>query len=122
MRKLLIVFLLIITSFLLACAQVNKVPASKNTIEYKQPDGTVVNLTLNGDENIHWAVTSDGYTIIPNNEKGYDYAILDKNNNLILSGKLAHNKDFRTKKEIKFLKKIKKGLNFSDEQIKKSKK
>jgi len=121
MKKSLIIILLMFSSLFVAHAQVNKVPASNKSIEYKQPDGTVVTLTLKGDENLHWAVTSDGYTIISNKEKGYDYAKLDKNKNIVSSGKLAHNADNRTKKEIRFLKKIEKGLNFSDAQIKKSK-
>lgn len=122
MKNLFIIIALTIICFHIVSAQVNKVPASSKPIEYKQPDGSIVTFTLKGDENLHWAVTSDGYTIISNKEKGYDYAKLDKNKNLVSSGKLAHNLEKRSKKEIKFLKKIEKGLNFSDEQIKKSKK
>jgi len=122
MKKLFIIIALTFTCFHIVSAQVNKVPASSKPIEYKQPDGTIVTITLKGDENLHWAVTSDGYTILSNIEKGYDYAKMDKNKNLVSSGKLAHNPEKRSKKEIKFLKKIEKGLKFSDEQIKKSKK
>jgi len=122
MKKSLIIISLVFFSFYIVTGQVNKVPASSKPIEYKQSDGTILTITLKGDENLHWAVTSDGYTILANKEKGYDYAKLDKNKNLISSGKLAHNTNSRSKKEIKFLKKIQKGLQFSEIQIFKSKK
>jgi len=71
---------------------------------------------------LHWAETSDGYTLLSNSIEGYEYAVLDKKQNLIISGKLAHQPDLRSKKEKKFLKKLQKGLKFSDSQIKNSKK
>jgi len=102
-------------------AQVNKAPASKKPIEFKQPDGTILIIFLKGDEKLHWAETKDGYTLLSNKDGGYEYARLDNNKNLINSGKLAHEQDIRTKKEKRFLKKIPKGLQFSEAQIKKSK-
>jgi hypothetical protein len=102
-------------------AQVNKVPATKKPIEYKQPDGTVLTIFLKGDEKLHWAETLDGYTLLSNKKGGYEYAKLDKYKNLIKSGKLAHEANKRTKKEAKYLMKISKGIQFSDAQIKKSK-
>jgi immune inhibitor A len=122
MKKSLIIISLMVTTFLTVHAQVNKVPASKKPIEYKQPDGTTLTLLLKGDEKLHWAETSDGYTLLANKKGGYEYAKLDKNKNLIASGKLAHNADKRSKKEICYLKKTPKGLQFSEDQILKSKK
>lgn len=104
-----------------AQAQVNKVPASKQPIEYKQPDGTIITIVLKGDEKLHWAETKDGYTLLSNIEGGYEYAKLDKCKNLIKSDRIAHEEDKRSRKEIRFLKKIPKGLQFSDAQILKSK-
>lgn len=104
-------------------AQEHNVQASNKPIEYKQPDGTTTTILLKGDENMHWAVTTDGYTLLSNViTKGWEYGKKDCNENLILSGKIAHNPDIRKKKEIKFLKKIDKGLKFSDAQIKDRKK
>jgi immune inhibitor A len=122
MKKTLLIISFTFFCFCIVSAQINKVPASSKPIEYKQPDGTLVTITLQGDENLHWAVTSDGYTILPNTKNGYEYAKIDKNKKLVLSGKLAHDADKRKRKEIRFLKKIQKGLEFSDEQIKNSKK
>ena len=102
-------------------SQINKVPASKNPIVYKQSDGSILYITLKGDERLHWAETSDGYTLLPNKKGDYEYAKLDRHKNLNTSGKLAHEAGKRTKRENVFLKKIRKGLQFSDEQIKKHK-
>ncbi|MEI6767254.1 MAG: hypothetical protein WCM76_16610 [Bacteroidota bacterium] len=99
-------------------AQEHRVQASDKPIEYKQPDGTVTTILLKGDENIHWAETSDGYTLLSNAvTKGWEYGKKDCKGNLILSGKIAHNPDARKKMELKFLKKIGKGLKYSDAQI-----
>ncbi len=122
MKKTLILLLFMCSSLIVAHAQVNKVPASKKPIEYKQPDGTTLTILLKGDERLHWAETTDGYTLLSNRKNGYEYAKLSRcRKNLVLSGKLAHEADKRTEKEIKYLKKIPKGLRFSEAQIKKSK-
>jgi hypothetical protein len=121
MKKSLIILVMICASIIGVHAQVNKVPATKKPIEYKQPDGTILTIFLKGDEKLHWAETVDGYTLLSNKKGGYEYAKLDKNKNLIKSGKLAHEANKRTKKEAKYLMKISKGIQFSDAQIKKSK-
>jgi hypothetical protein len=101
--------------------KINKVSASPNPIEYKQPDGSTVTITLKGDENLHWAVTSDGYTLLADEKSCYGYAVMKKGS-LIRSKYNAHNPDSRSKKEKRFLKKTPKDLRFSDEQIKNNKK
>ena len=123
MKKVKIILLSLVMSSLFygAQAQINKVPASYKPIEYKQPDNTVLTIILKGDEKLHWAETIDGYTLIANEKNGYEYAKLDKSKNMITSKKLAHNQNSRTKREIRFLKKVQKGLSFSEYQIKKSK-
>jgi hypothetical protein len=122
MRKTLILLWLACSFTFVSQAQVNKVPASKRPIEYNQPDGTTLTLLLKGDERMHWAETPDGYTLLSNDKNGYEYAKLSRcRKNLVLSGKLAHDAEKRTEKEINYLKKIPKGLRFSDAQIKKSK-
>jgi len=123
MKKTIIILVLLFFNSLFNSvnAQINKVPASNKPIEYNQPDGTVITIILKGDEKLHWAETIDGYTLLSNEKSGYEYAKLDKNENLTRSGKLAHNQDKRTKKEVRFLRKINKGLTFSKTQIIKSK-
>lgn len=117
MKKALLLITLVVSSLMALQAQVNKVPASKKPIEYKQPDGTTLTIFMKGDEKLHWAETADGFTLLSNKDGGYEYAKLDKKKNLVKSGKLAHNLDKRTKKEFRFLKKVPKGLQFSKAQI-----
>ncbi len=121
MKKAILLIVLVVSSLVALQAQVNKVPATKKPIEYKQPDGSTVTIFMKGDEKLHWAETADGYTLLSNTEGGYEYAKLDKKKNLVKSGKLAHDKDKRTKKEARFLKKVSKGLQFSNVQIEESK-
>lgn len=99
----------------------NKVPANPHPIEYKQPDGSIVTITLKGDEHLHWAITSDGFTVIISDKGCYEYAKLGKNNELICSGVQAHNPGERTRKEKRAIKKIPKGLQYNATQIEGSK-
>ncbi len=111
--------LLVIIGLPILHAQENRAQASGKPIEYKQPDGTTTTILLKGDENLRWAETLDGYTLLSNAvTKGWEYGKKDCKDNLVLSGKIAHNSDVRGKKELRFLKKINKGLKFSDAQIK----
>lgn len=117
MKKTVLVFVALFLLTLNLSAQINKSPAIKKPVEYKQPDGSTVTITLKGDEKMHWAETADGYTLVAFNSTAYEYACLDKNGNLISSGIAAHNPDKRTKKEKKLLKKTPKNLAFSEKQI-----
>jgi len=102
MKKILILNVFILATLFGAHAQINKVPANPNPIKYQQPDSTILTILLKGDENLHWAETSDGYTLLSNQNNGYEYAKLDKTENLVISGRLAHEPESRTKKENRF--------------------
>jgi len=67
--RILLKFLCTLAVMLCAAQYVNAVPAYPKPIEYKQPDGTTVTLTLKGDEHLSWAVTPDDCTLLPNEEK-----------------------------------------------------
>lgn len=87
-----------------------RVPANPNPITIKQKDGTQLTFYMKGDENRHWRETEDGYTILENKKGIYEYAKADKKGKLKCSGIKAHEIDKRTKKEMRFLSKIKKSL------------
>lgn len=80
------------------------VPANQNPITIKQPNNKMLTFILKGDEYVHWANTLDGYTILPNKEGHYVYAILNDKNDLICSSILACNENERSTKEKAFLK------------------
>jgi M6 family metalloprotease-like protein len=93
------------------------VPAQPGIIEFEQPNGYVLNITLHGDEFVHWAETTDGYTVLQNKDGYYVYAIQTDEGSLKLSGQIAHNPNDRLFEEMSFVGSIKKGLRFSKEQI-----
>lgn len=103
MRK--IQFMLLLT-FLVVAANFQTllaVPAYPHPIEYKLPDGSIITLSIMGDEKVHWAETIDGYTILQNKDGFYVYATHDKDQNLILSNVIAHNERERSASEVDFL-------------------
>ncbi len=117
-----VLLILFFVSVLAVKGQVNKAPANPNPIEYQQPDGTMLLFSLKGDEYIHWGETIDGYTLLSNKKGGYVYAKLNSNGDLVKTCKMAHQENKRTKKEVRFLKNIPKGLRYSDSQIEKMRK
>jgi M6 family metalloprotease-like protein len=105
---------------LLAAGFSNKsfaVTADPNPVEYRQPDGTIITLMLKGDEFIHWATTTDGYTILSNRSGAYEYAVLDQDGNLVFSGIQANDPGRRNAAEIAFTQTIQPGLFFSPSQV-----
>ncbi len=116
MEKLKIIFitLFIITVF---SQQLIAAPAYPDLVDYELPDGTSINIQLMGDEKVKWAETPDGYSILLNKEGFYEYAILNNNGDLVLSGVRANNLDERSGEENTFLSRIEKNLQFSESQI-----
>ncbi len=76
MRKL--YFLIMIFTIISA---LQAIPASQELITVQQPNGTEIQIRLNGDEYYHWYEDVEGYTIIQNNEWWY-YANLNSQGNL----------------------------------------
>jgi len=113
MRK----FFIILGLFFAVTVKVFAVPAYPYPIEYQLPDGTTITITLKGDENINWAVSEDGYTLLRNSEGFFEYAKHAENNDLVLSGIVAKNIDERTIDDTLFLNQIDKDLRYSSEQI-----
>jgi len=94
------------------------VPAYPYVTEYKQPDGSTLNIIMKGDEMVNWAVTEDGYSLIKNPiNQGWEYAVVNSKNDMISSGMLAHNPTERNQSELLFLPSIQKGYQYSKKQI-----
>ncbi len=94
------------------------VPAYPYSVEYTQPDGSKVTILLSGDEFIRSASTVDGYTLMANDQGGYEYAVMDANQDLKPSGVLAQNVTERTFATQQLLMSTQKGLTYSTEQLK----
>jgi len=95
----------------------NGIPATPKQIAYKQPNGSIIHLFLKGDGAIHWAVSTDGYTLLSNSNGYYEYAKTDGKGNLISSKIIAHDQNARSNDEIALLNNVQKGINYSNNQL-----
>ena len=115
MKRLYFIGLTLITMFF--ALNTMAVPAKPGIIEFEQPNGYVLNITLHGDEFVHWAQTIDGYTILQNEEGYYVYALKSDDNSLKISDQIAHNPSDRLFQETAFVALLSKDLRFSEKQI-----
>lgn len=103
---------------LLLCGNLLSVPANTKPITIIQPNGKTLTFILKGDERVHWYESLDGYTLLRNEEGDLEFACVDENNILQVSGILACNQEERDEVELSFLRTIKPQLFFSQQQLK----
>ncbi len=75
-----IVALILLSNIIMLC---NASVAYPGLIDFKQPDGSVVKIKLRGDENLKWAETEDGYTLLYDKVGNMVYAQLDDKGDLV---------------------------------------
>lgn len=94
-----------------ATAQRSNCAASPDPITLTQPDGTVLQAYIKGNEVLHYYETPEGYTVLQNpaHNGTYEYAKLDESGNLVTSGVTVTN---GIQKDIPF----QKGLRYSAKQ------
>ncbi|RPH28089.1 MAG: M6 family metalloprotease domain-containing protein [Bacteroidales bacterium] len=115
MRKPLRTLMLLLTLILID-QSLYAVIAYPYPVEITQPDGSKLTVLLRGDENVKWAQTEDGYSIMRNSKGVFEYAALDSNNDMVPSGVKAKDQKERGDSEKSFLSKTKKGLFYSKSQ------
>lgn len=98
MKKLAFLLLLAATMCLNTVAN----PAHPGSVMMPQPDGTMLTVSLVGDEYYHFNTTADGYTILLNDAGAYVYAQRE-DMNLVPTGVLAHDAADRNADELAFL-------------------
>ncbi len=108
------IIILLLLSF---CLKLLAVPADTKPITIVQPNGKTLTFLLKGDERVHWYETIDGYTLLRNEEGDLEFACVDENNILQVSGILACNQEERDEIEFSFLQTIKPQLFFSQQQL-----
>lgn len=64
-------------------------------VEFKQPNGNIVKVTMRGSETLKWAETEDGYTLMYDSIGNLVYAELDAMGDLVPSSVIATDKDSR---------------------------
>lgn len=92
-------------------------PADTTMKTQIQKDKRVLDFYLFGDEWVNWAKTTDGYTLVLNENGEYCYAYQDAEQKLRASNFIATNPSERTAEENAFLRTISKGLKYSTNQI-----
>jgi len=116
MKKTLLKALMLMVVLALSNA-IYAVPADPKPITITQPNGKTLTFYQKGDENLSWAVTEDGYTLLRNNNGNWVYAIKNNMGNMVASDVLATNINQRSSKDVKFLSSIPKNLTYSTSQI-----
>lgn len=108
-------FITISAAVLLGIAGAYAVPACPVPVDVKQPDGSIVTVTLKGDENFNWMMSGDGYTLLRDSEGYIVYAesrkgILEPSSLRYRNGNSAE----------AMLRGIMPGLTFDDVQVRES--
>jgi len=93
------------------------VPAPRKITTAVQPDGTVLNIWLKGDEFFHYALSTDGYVLMPDENGFYTYAVQDSTGKLKTGSRIAMDEIKRSASDKLFLKSIKPGMSFSNVQL-----
>ncbi len=75
------------------------IPAYPGILSRMQPDGTVIQYELIGDEYFHMAMTTDGYLLEEDSRGAFCYAQMDQDCQRIRTLTLAHNVETRGDKE-----------------------
>lgn len=102
---------------MLSSMQAGAVPALPRPIVVTQPDGRTVTVCLKGDERVHWAETTDGYTLLQDDKGFWTFATIGKNGNLT-----ASDLRYEGTSAIAKAKGIKPRLTYSAQQVRKVKK
>ncbi|PLW98201.1 MAG: peptidase M6, partial [Marinilabiliales bacterium] len=105
------------TAFIFLSTIVVAVNAIPEKVTHTQPDGTVLTLTIHGDEFLHWLETTDGFVIHPGDDGGLYYAVSDLNGNLVPGNILAHNPEQRNQNENSYINTLDKDIKFSKAQL-----
>lgn len=80
---------------IMGCLEIYAVPAYPRPFTVKQPDGSVLELRLVGDENYHYYCTMDGMSLVRVDD-AYFYADVTENGDVCSTGILAHNELLRS--------------------------
>ncbi len=93
------------------------IPANKQAVTIRQPNGKTLTFILGGDEYVNWATTLDQYTLVRNSEGVFTYGVLNENGDLVASKYIASNANERSAEEIAFLSTLPVNLFYSESQI-----
>jgi hypothetical protein len=90
-----------------------------DTLVLGQFDGTRLHVVCNGGTFESYCETTDGYTLALNNVGVYEYAVAQKDGDLVPNGTIAKDENKRSGREKRALKKMQKHLRYSGEKLEK---
>ncbi len=117
MRKKLLKTMTLVVLMLTISIGAFAIPANKQAITVRQPNGKTLTFVLGGDEYVNWATTLDQYTLVRNDQGVFTYGVLNENGDLVASKYIASNANERSAEEIAFLSTLPVNLFYSDAQI-----
>lgn len=85
------------------------IPAYPHPVKIVQPNGTTITLVGHGDEHCNYVTTTDGYTLLKNEQGIYCYA-MKQDGHLVVSEYSASDVSFREEKELQMLARLPKHL------------
>ena len=104
-NKILFVFILVIGLFIIH-VPVYSIGANPEPIVIHQKDGTQITVKQKGDEWHHFSETTDGYRLIKNDNRIFEYATISRKGDIIPSGIKANDPNERLKSEKEFVKSL----------------
>lgn len=110
-------WIVLLCIFNCVCGVCNASIAYPGLVEFRQPSGNIVKITMRGSEALKWAETEDGYTLLYDNSGNLVYAELDGAGDLVPSKEIAANVDSRSGETSVKLKQLPKRLSFSKRQM-----
>ncbi len=93
------------------------VPSIPWAVEKIQPDGSVIEVYLRGDEKVHWMESLDGYSLMYNEDKFIVYAQLDEKGDMVPSSYIYRMDDNESSEMKRALSSVPKKLRYSQEQV-----
>ena len=90
------------------------VPAKSGIFKVTQPDGTEIELVLNGDEYSNFITSVDGFLLKKNDNRFYHYATMNKDGVISTTKFIYHVPEKRTDKEKKFINQVLSKNNFRE--------
>lgn len=91
-------------------------PPSPHPVEVTMPNGQTLHIIGKGNDDVHWAETTDGYTVVKSEQGYYEYA-KQQNGQLIASGIIASDPQDRTMQEARQILTITKHLNQANTDV-----
>ncbi len=93
-------------ALLLFSATALGVPAYRELIQFRQADGSSINIRIQGDEHSHLILSEDGYLLLPQMDGNFSFATINDSGEIVPSKLPARNPDERNSATLRQLTKI----------------